>query len=127
MTPILAEAVSWPGAFMAVGIVWGIAFMVWAVCKHGGTTVTTTTTEEIEEPASNDKKTKITIPREAIKEVLQEMGYPVVNESMPRKRIEDAVIKDYSEFMARVESAVAASRARHEMKNGVGRTNDESV
>ena len=46
MTPILAEAVSWQGAFMAVGLVWGIAFMVWAACKHGGTTVTTTTVEE---------------------------------------------------------------------------------
>ena len=129
MTPILAEAVSWQGAFMAVGIVWGIAFMVWAACKHGGTTVTTTTTEEIEEPASNYKETKVTtnIPYDTIMETLREMGYPVVNESMLRKRIEDAVIKDYSEFMARVESAVAASKARHEMKNGVGRTNDESV
>lgn len=119
--------VSWSGAFMAVGLVWGIAFMVWAACKYGGTITTTTTTEEIEEPTSNYKETTVTIPREAINEVLKEMGYPVVNESMPRKRIEDAVIKDYSEFMARVESAVAASKARHEMKNGVGRTNDESV
>ena len=66
MTPILAEAVSWPGAFMAVGLVWGVAFMVWAACKHGGTTVTTTTTEEIEEPASNYKETKVSYDQEEI-------------------------------------------------------------
>lgn len=115
MTLPLAE-VSWSGAFMAVGIVWGIAFMVWAACKHGGTTVTTT--EEIEEPASNYKETKVTIPREAINEVLMEMGYPsmVVEDEKLKQRIKEVLEKDYSEFMTRVESAVAASRAFHDMK-----------
>ena len=110
--------VSWSGAFMAVGIVWGIAFMVWAACKHGGTTVTTTTTEEIEEPASNYKETKVTIPREAINEVLMEMGYPsmVVKDEKLKQRIKEVLEKDYSEFMTRVESAVAASRAFHDVK-----------
>ena len=115
MTLPLAE-VSWSGAFMAVGIVWGVAFMVWAACKHGGTTVTTT--EEIEEPASNYKETKVTIPREAINEVLMEMGYPsmVVEDEKLKQRIKEVLEKDYSEFMTRVESAVAASRAFHDMK-----------
>jgi ribosomal protein L12E/L44/L45/RPP1/RPP2 len=101
---------------MAVGIVWGVAFMVWAACKHGGTTVTTT--EEIEEPASNYKETKVTIPREAINEVLMEMGYPsmVVEDEKLKQRIKEVLEKDYSEFMTRVESAVAASRAFHDMK-----------
>jgi len=123
----LAE-VSWSGAFMAVGIVWGVAFMVWAACKHGGTTVTTT--EEIEEPASNYKETKVTIPREAINEVLMEMGYPsmVVEDEKLKQRIKEVLEKDYSEFMTRVESAVAASRAFHDMKKSEVRpSRDEPI
>ena len=111
MTLPLAE-VSWQGAFMAVGIVWGIAFMVWAACKHGGTTVTTTTTEEIEEPASNYKETKITIPREAIKEVLREMGYPPmegVTDEQLRQRIEEV---DYSDFLKKVADAAEKIREK---------------
>lgn len=105
MTPLLAEAVGWQGAFMAVGIVWGIAFMVWAVCKHGGTTVTTTTTEEIEEPASNYKETKITIPRESIKEVLQEMGLPHTDEETNKRlaELEKALTRDYTALMKRMD------------------------
>ena len=100
--------VSWSVAFMAVGLVWGIAFMVWAACKHGGTTVTTTTEEEIEEPASNYKETKITIPREAINEVLMEMGYPsmVVEDEKLKQRIKEVLEKDYSEFMKKVDERV---------------------
>ncbi len=127
MTLPLAE-VSWSGAFMAVGIVWGVAFMVWAACKHGGTTVTTT--EEIEEPASNYKETKVTIPREAINEVLMEMGYPsmVVEDEKLKQRIKEVLEKDYSEFMTRVESAVAASRAFHDMKKSEVRpSRDEPI
>ena len=115
---------------MAVGIVWGIAFMVWAACKHGGTTVTTTTTEEIEEPASNYKETKVTIPREAINEVLMEMGYPsmVVEDEKLKQRIKEVLEKDYSEFMTRVESAVAASRAFHDVKKSEVRpSRDEPI
>lgn len=105
MTPILAEAVSWQGAFMAVGIVWGIAFMVWAACKHGGTTVTTTTTEEIEEPASNYKETKFTIPRESIKEVLREMGLAQSEEETNKRlgELEKALTRDYSALMKRMD------------------------
>lgn len=104
MTPILAEAVSWPGAFMAVGLVWGIAFMVWAACKHGGTTVTTTTTEEIEEPASNYKETKVTIPREAIKEVLQEMGYlKGPSDEQLKDALRQALTRDYTALMKRMD------------------------
>ena len=65
--------VSWSGAFMAVGLVWGIAFMVWAACKYGGTITTTTTTEEIEEPTSNYKETTVTVDREEIKRILREL------------------------------------------------------
>lgn len=115
MTPILAEAVSWPGAFMAVGLVWGVAFMVWAACKHGGTTVTTTTTEEVEEPASNYKETKVTIPREAIKEVLREMGYPPmegVTDEQLRQRIEEVMHQDYSDFLKKVADAAEKIREK---------------
>ena len=116
---------------MAVGIVWGVAFMVWAACKYGGTTITTTTTtEEIEEPASNYKETKVTIPREAINEVLMEMGYPsmVVEDEKLKQRIKEVLEKDYSEFMTRVESAVAASRAFHDMKKSEVRpSRDEPI
>ena len=117
MTPLLAE-ISWAGAFTAVGLVWAVAFTVWAAYKYGGTITTTTTTEEIEEPASNYKETKVTIPREAINEVLMEMGYPsmVVEDEKLKQRIKEVLEKDYSEFMTRVESAVAASWAFHDMK-----------
>ena len=102
MTPILAEAVSWPGAFMAVGIVWGVAFMVWAACKHGGTTVTTTTTEEIEEPASNYKETKVTVAdRDEIKKIPTE-----TEDERFKRRVKEVLDKDYSEFMKKVDEYV---------------------
>lgn len=89
---------------MAVGLVWGIAFMVWAACKHGGTTVTTTTTEEIEEPASNYKETKVTIPREAIKEVLQEMGYlKGPSDEQLKDALRQALTRDYTALMKRMD------------------------
>jgi len=75
MTPILAEAVSWQGAFMAVGIVWGIAFMVWAACKYSAKATTTTTiiTEEEEDESPTYKTTNVSIDREEIKRILREM------------------------------------------------------
>lgn len=105
MTPILAEAVSWPGAFMAVGLVWGIAFTVWAVCKHGGTTVTTTTTEEIEEPTYNYKETRVTGDRDAIRKTLEEMGLPHTDEETNKRlaELEKALTRDYTALMKRMD------------------------
>lgn len=105
MTIPLAE-ISWAGAFMAVGIVWAIAFMVWAACKHGGTTVTTTTTEEVEEPTYNYKETRVTGDRDAIRKTLEEMGIPETEDEKFKKRVKEVLDKDYSEFMKKVDERV---------------------
>lgn len=113
MTPILAEAVGWPGAIMALGMVWAVAFMVWAACKYGESTSETTTTEYEETPAY--KETKITVPADAIKEILKEMGYPPtedMTDEQLRKRIEEVMHRDYSEIMKKVAAAAEKVRER---------------
>ena len=101
MTPLLAE-VSWAGAFTAVGIVWAVAFMLWAACKYGGTTTTTTTTEEVEEPTYNYKETKVTVAdRDEIKKIPTE-----TEDERFKRRVKEVLDKDYSEFMKKVDERV---------------------
>lgn len=126
MTLPLAE-VSWSGAFMAVGIVWGIAFMVWAACKHGGTTVTTTTEYE-ETPVY--KQTKVSYDQEEIKRILREMRLEeeleAAKKAAEKNPISQVLKQTAAEMDAkktsydqRIESAIAASQAKaeHDVKN----------
>ncbi len=72
MIPLIAE-ISWAGAVLGVGLMWGFAFVVWAALKYGRAIDITTTIEEFDEPVSNYKETKTTIDRDEIKRILREL------------------------------------------------------
>lgn len=86
---------------MWAGMVWAVAFMVWAVCKYSANVRQPSSDEDESsepEPMWKETKTSVEVDRETLKEILKDMGM-----TDRLGDLEKALTRDYSALMKRMD------------------------